>query len=125
MIEHLGAVLPKGKYYIGDPGYVFDKSWDYILEKTDFFRKNKKIFGITNYFVHNTYWGDGTYLDNLGNSYAVSSGLIGIIPFSLIEIDKKLDLKDSFFTIKEFDKLFTVGYYDGEFYFDELKIDTK
>ena len=115
----------KGKYYIGDPGYVFDKNWDYILEKTDFFRKNKKIFGITNYFVHNTYWGDGTYLDNLGNSYAVSSGLIGIIPFSLIEIDKKLDLKDSFFTIKEFDKLFTVGYYDGEFYFDELKIDTK
>ena len=42
-------------------------------KKLIFLEKIKKIFGITNYFVHNTYWGDGTYLDNLGNSYAVSS----------------------------------------------------
>ena len=58
-----------GKYYIGDPCYVFgteengSKSWSDILEDTDFFEKDtltigKKVFDILG---GSTAYGDGAY----------------------------------------------------------------
>ena len=117
-------ILPKGKYYIGDPCYIFDESWSSILEQTDFFRNDNPIFGISNFFVHSTYWGDGTFNDTKGNNFAVDSGLIGILPYELLSIDKVLDEKDTYFLIKEFDSSFAVSYDEGVFIFGDIYIDT-
>lgn len=115
--------LNPGKYYIGDPCYLFDKSWLSILKETNHFKKSKLI-DTTDFFIHNTQWGDGGYQGSDNFIYCVSSGLLGILPFHLINIDNKLDLKDTFFRIITFEKKFECSYNKGVFLFDNIKIKT-
>ena len=77
--------LPAGRYYVGDPCYVFDEKWDYILRNTNFFdgyprgELTEKIWG------HSTKYGDGCYHGDNGRNYAVDAGLIGVVHESLME----------------------------------------
>ena len=42
--------LEKGFYYVGDPGYLFNQSWEQILNDTEYFKKSNvcEIFGKKN-----------------------------------------------------------------------------
>jgi len=123
--------LKKGFYYIGDIGYIFDKTWNKILKETDFFKKeNTKILG-KNCFVNNTKFGDGVYEDEESREYGVDSGLIGCIPIELIDRDNVDNSKsfgcglyNNYAHIFYMEKDFECKFIDGVFVFDKTKIDT-
>lgn len=121
--------LKKGKYYVGDPCYIFNKSWNKVLDDTNYFKNNEivKVFG-KECIVGSTAYGDGTYTDNYGRDYNVDSGLIGVLPVSLISEDKKYTLKQienhKGMHIIEFKEDFEVSISVGVFVFGAIIIDT-
>lgn len=119
--------LKKGLYYVGDPCYIFDKSWQDVLKTTNFFRNNTMIFG-EDCLIGNTAYGDGTYFDQLKNKYFVDSGSIGILPISLINIDKKKTWqqihRSDFMHMHEFTEDFEVSVENGVFKFGNIIINT-
>jgi len=123
------AKLKRGKYYIGDPCYIFDKSWDKILDDTDHFNDGKivTLFG-KECIAGSTAHGDGVYLDNYNREYAVDAGLVGAIPVCLIFVDKCYTLKEinknKEMHIINFKEDFEVSIEDGVFYFGHIIIDT-
>lgn len=77
--------LPPGKYYIGDPCYVFSsKSWAELI-RTDGFDDGPVVFRGRPLWAGHTLHGDGEYLDQFQNSFPVDSGLLGAVPVELIE----------------------------------------
>jgi hypothetical protein len=123
--------MAKGTYYIGDPGYVFDKSWTKVLDLTDDFEKNDGVFtidGETGY-AGSTAYGDGTYIDNHRRRYFVDSGLLSILPVSFLDIDEVFTRESvkkfrgaHLITFKED---FVCDIDDGVFTFGDIVIDTK
>lgn len=117
--------MKKGKYYIGDPCYVFKNSWSNVLKETNYFEdgvtkiQGKKVVG------GNTYFGDGTYKDNKGRKYWVDSGLIAILPISLLEINIAEIEKKEGMHIVNFKESFTAEYKNGIFKFGDITINTK
>lgn len=122
----------KGSYYIGDPCYLFDKSWGDVLHETDFFNqpfkgeckfKGKVVAGGA------TAYGDGVYQDKEGKEYWVDSGMLAILPISLEKIDGKFregrPFKEQGAHIVKFDSDFDVEISDGIFTFGHIIIDTK
>lgn len=86
--------LPPGQYYLGDPCYVIaTEFWDDFCKAIDAADEeypeypgyNGVIFEFQGHkvFVTATNYGDGSYLDNLGNKYGVDAGIIGLIPEAL------------------------------------------
>lgn len=118
-----------GTYYIGDPCYIFNKSWDQILEQTDYFLSEsvENIFGF-NCLVGGTAYGDGTYFDNYGRKYWVDAGLIGILPVELLGIDKcytkeQIETEEGMHIIT-FESDFKAWVSNGHFYFGDININT-
>ena len=122
--------MKAGKYYIGDPCYIFDKSWMKILEKTNFFHP-EGYFTLfeRKCFIGNTAYGDGTYVDNFNRKYAVDAGLLSILPTFLIKIDNKvsrLQIKNSgYMHIVKMEKGFECSVRAGLFKFGPIRIDTR
>lgn len=116
----------KGKYYIGDPCYVFEKSWSDVLHKTDYFRENK-LFGKT-ICGGGTVHGDGIYQDGEARDYGVDAGLIAILPISLLKIDNKETVesvnKSDLMHIIHFKEDFEAWCENGKFQFGHIEIDT-
>lgn len=124
--------MKKGTYYIGDPCYLFDKSWSEVLNETGFFSPDLdgecflrgKLVA-----AGSTAHGDGSYKDNEGRGYWVDSGMIGILPISLEKIDNIFregnPFKDQGAHVIKFDTEFTVEISDGIFKFGSIVIDTK
>lgn len=118
-----------GKYFVGDPCYIFEKSWTDICKSTNYFKNNNvyNFFGEKCY-IGSTYIGDGTYTDNNGKEYGVDAGLIGVLPISLIKIDNVVTEKQieesNFMHIIEFDKDFIAESHHGVFHFGDIIIDT-
>ncbi len=77
-------VVPKGKYWLGDPCYCFKphEKWTEVLKKSDFFEREYKE-GKRISIAFRTTFGDGEYLDEEGNSYPVDAGLIGLTNIKL------------------------------------------
>jgi hypothetical protein len=125
--------LPKGKYYIGDPCYVFShdtKSWEELLELTNYFDGELYEFKGYPIFAYSTAWGDGVYVDNYDRAYGVDAGLIGIVDVRLIEINKddckKLFSRDGIGHIFTFKNEFEIETDEkGWFRFDNIEINTK
>ncbi len=121
--------LKKGKYYVGDPCYIFGKSWDKVLNDTDYFDNGEivKVFS-KDCIVGGTAYGDGIYTDNFGREYNVDAGLIGVLPVSLISIDKIYTIKQiekhKGMHIIDFKEAFEVSISGGIFEFGDIKIDT-
>ena len=59
--------MPAGTYYIGDPCYIFEKSWDKVLNETNYLQ-NDTLFGKP-VCIDSTAYGDGLYTDNFGQDY--------------------------------------------------------
>jgi hypothetical protein len=78
-----------GKYYVGDPCYIFDEHWVEILDQTNFLEDgHHTIFG-ERIFAGGTAYGDGSYSDQYGRHYWVDAGLLAVVPVSLLKIDNK------------------------------------
>ena len=81
----------------------------------------------TQVVAFSTYYGDGCYTDQNGNSFPVDAGLIGLVPISYIEESTQKNLTDyrDLCTLVEFEEdalCFTV---DGILTFGNYIIDTK
>lgn len=86
------AIIPAGKYYVGDPCYAFshdhegNEAWDAILNSSGFFAE--QIQGQWNehtVWASRTMWGDGSYRAIDTNlTFGVDAGLIGVIPEALV-----------------------------------------
>lgn len=85
--------LPPGKYYIGDPCYVFgDDTWQRLLDAAEEGRADSALhvgdvveFEGHKVWSHSTMNGDGEYEDQNGVKYCVDSGTIGVVPIELID----------------------------------------
>lgn len=121
--------LKKGKYYIGDPCYVFNESWSDVLDITHHFYDGDK-YKIKNYTVvgASTAYGDGIYEDNFERKYAVDAGLIAIMPVGILKIDNKITKKEIMKSdrkhIIDFKEDFSVECGHGKFLFGDIEIDT-
>ena len=121
--------MKAGIYYIGDPCYLFDQSWQKILNETNYLEDGKHIIFRETVFCGSTAYGDGCYKDNLGRGYGVDAGLIGILPVSLLDIDKKVsqeEVKNSdYMHIVEMKEDFDCNVHEGIFRFGDIKINTR
>jgi hypothetical protein len=80
--------LPPGKYYIGDPCYVFqDATWDRLLETAleDLQHGEITEFDGRQLWGHATMHGDGVFEDQNGVEYGVDTGTLGAVPIELID----------------------------------------
>ena len=114
--------MPAGRYFVGDPCYMFDKSWMKLLERNNFFETKKVEFCGQYLWGDHTAHGDGGFHDQDSVEYSVDAGLIGVVPMSLCEV-KEETLKDCG-NIVEFDEPFTVKCKDGFFNIGGIMINT-
>lgn len=121
--------LKKGKYYVGDPCYPFNKSWSKILTETDYFKDEEGMrkLGI---YAGGTHFGDGIYLDNEDHEYYVDSGMLGIMDVSKLKLDNTIltasGLGYRIIDFKEdFEIEFDVNNKRGNFKFGNVEIDTE
>jgi len=79
-----------GTYYVGDLCYVInDQNWEVLGEKTHWFQDDDKFeFKGREVFVSSTAYGDGLFRDYQDREYSVDAGLIGVIPFDIIDDNK-------------------------------------
>mgnify|MGYP001593861175 CR=1 FL=1 len=120
--------LKKGKYFIGDPSYLFDASWTKVLNETDFFNNEPSKINGKIVVAGSTAYGDGVYCDNHGREYGVDSGMIGILPISLRTIDTQYTVdeinKSVIMHIVDFKEDFTAECEKGKFKFGDIEINT-
>lgn len=128
------SMLKPGKYWIGDPCYVFphkgpmkDK-WHELLNACNYFEDDMPAVidnGKITVWAAGTAYGDGCYESNFGDNFPVDAGLIGIIPVETIEYlgrtDNNLDRLGKFVT---FDSEFSIQLNAGYFRFGDITIDT-
>lgn len=118
-----------GEYYIGDPRYVFNASWDSVLQQTNSLSSNEETFiGRHKVAGGDTAYTDGVYYDQDGRQYAVDSGILAIMPAVLLNKDKvstKIDIQQSnFMHIVKFENDFEVEVENGVFTFGSVVINT-
>ena len=80
--EHMGFVRSRMGFFIGDPSHVLSKHiyYDIWCDELHFAEGLIHLRGGTCFGVGRTANGDGLYLDDRRNFYAVGSGMFGIIP---------------------------------------------
>ncbi len=112
-----------GRYYVGDLCYVInDEHWDELGEKTNWFQDSDSFeFKGKTVFIAGTAYGDGTYSDNCGLDYSVDAGVIGCIPYEII--DNNFEGEGG--QILDFEKNFIAYEEGGTFYFGNREIYTK
>lgn len=86
--------LPAGRYYLGDPCYVFanHEMWDHVLDNSDFlenfleFGDSTPLLGRGFVAASGTQYGDGEYQSTYhGARLGVDAGLIGLVSQALVE----------------------------------------
>lgn len=79
-------LLNAGVYIIGDPCYNVEEhnKWAELLGD-DYFDKGFGVLEGETVYAFKTLFGDGTYFDVDSFDYGVDSGLIGIMPLSLVK----------------------------------------
>lgn len=115
--------LPAGSYYVGDLCYVFnDDNYNQLLKITDYFQNMNQPVQFNGFpvWAGGTYYGDGNYNDNHGNSYLVDAGIIGI---ASIEVIDESEFHCGILLV--FEQEFEVSYDDGIFQFGDYVLDTK
>jgi len=80
--EHMGFVRSRTGFFIGDPSHVLNKHiyYDIWCDELHFAEGLIHLRGGTCFGVGRTANGDGLYLDDRRNFYAVGSGMLSIIP---------------------------------------------
>jgi len=120
-------MMQPGKYYIGDLCYVMHGEWDEFCKLT--ISGNRVLDGEFNlkdgrrFATFTTRWGDGTYFDELGNSYDVDAGLIGCIRLDDIDFTNPANFVSGG-RVVEFVKEFTTFSSGGVISIGNVSIDT-
>lgn len=114
--------LPAGKYYIGDPCYVFaDKTWDRILESDTELRTGEIVeFEGHQLWAHATFHGDGTYKDQNENEFGVDGSMLGAVPIDAIDEPAG----EEFGTVIDAPNGLEVEYSNGTFWIGPITIKT-
>jgi hypothetical protein len=82
----MNEIIKPSKYFLGDPSLVLpSKILIGIWENVYNLRNGKFSIYNTDFIVHNTYNGDGKYVDTKNREYIINSGVIGLINVDLIE----------------------------------------
>lgn len=88
------AILPAGKYYVGDLCYVLGDLWDevcsLIIVGNDLVGQGEVLTlkNGTKFVYFNTAYGDGTYRDDeLLYSFSVDAGMIGAVLVNAEDVD--------------------------------------
>jgi hypothetical protein len=124
-------MMTKGKYWVGDLCYVLDNDWDEVCgllftkQEGKDSKMNKGEFQLDNgvkFALYGTAWGDGGYLDQIGNVYGVDAGVIGCVKVD--DLYKIGESPASGGHIHTFEKDFETGYDEGTIYFGDLRIET-
>lgn len=128
--------LPSGEYILGDPCYLFpEEVWENLLASK--YSVDEGIFATVGDFpviAFNAAYGDGMYYDQTQLvKIPVDSGLIGVFPFSLVDLlsfhyqEERLEAdewENNYFWI---DSMREFEVYDdgGVLHFGEIVIDTE
>ena len=128
------ATLPAGKWWIGDPCYVFphtgpmENKWDELLNEANFFEEVSYAElddGKIKVWTASTAYGDGRYTGSDGSVFPVDAGLLGIVPQETVDYlgrtDNNLNRCGLFI---EFDESFVAESDGGNFRFGHIRIDT-
>lgn len=128
-------IMPAGKYWIGDPCYVFphdgpmENKWDELLNEVDFFETlsyGEIDDGKIKVWAASTAYGDGHYISSNDKAFPVDAGLIGIVPLETVQyLDKKDCDLDYCGLFIEFKESFVVMSKNGYFTFGNIVIDTE
>ena len=125
-------IVPAGKYWLGDPCYIIkDSHWLQFCNEFSIGENEGNTYitleDNTKILAFSTYHGDGYYLDQHGNGYAVDAGLIGLIPWSYTEKFSKKDSTEYFSlsNVVEFAEETLCFTTDGILTFGNYIIDTK
>jgi hypothetical protein len=116
------VILPKGKYFIGDPCYAVTDNWDAFCDKS-FEKETMTEYKDTPMFCHSTAYGDGLFRGSDKKSYGVDAGIIGVVPMSLVTETDKDELK-RLGTVKTFKEDFKCFYNNGMFFIGKIIINT-
>ena len=124
-------MMPAGKYWIGDLCYVIrDEMWDFVcsnIEWSDGTNRELVLPDGVRIALYGTQWGDGGYDDNVGNSYGVDSGTIGIMPYDEV-IQRRVDETYGHYSevghVHEFKTAFNTSAYRGMISFGDIQINT-
>jgi hypothetical protein len=118
--------LPAGKYYLGDPCYVWpDDLWmDFCHELENSALIDTKGYGYA--VALSTAYGDGVYPGNHGlPDLGVDAGLIGLVPLQyVIEHGEGLETAEKLGAIVEFDTSVEVWDEDGTLHFGAYEVYT-
>ena len=127
-------VLPSGKYWIGDPAYVFpndgpmSNKWDELLEKSNFLEGEMPVElddGKIKVWAAGTAYGDGRYPSSIGFDFPVDSGTLGIIPIEIVAYLNRTDVDlNQLGYILNFKTPFRISVEDGAFTFGHITINT-
>ena len=113
----MNETLPPDKYYLGDPSYVLNNILYYEILGDIYHFKNGKYDLLNNdkfIVMHNTSNGDGIYYDTKNRRYSVESGLIALVPVTLIDNENISNAK-KFGSIFNFEKIIEFTYHKGFF----------
>jgi hypothetical protein len=117
------VVIQAGKYYLGDPCYSLNESWDDILKQSKNFKEPLIDVPEGQILAFKTAYGDGEYPSNAGRKFCVDSGLLGLVPVSLAE--KELQGRQVFNSmIVDFREPALCKKVKGKLYFGRVVIDT-
>lgn len=120
--------FPAGRYFIGDPCYMFKyPTWDELSAKSEWFDNPLVEHNGLYMWATGTAYGDGGYFDQFENEYSVDAGLIGVIPLELFDREDVGDREEWLIScgrIHTFTEDFTVECNDGVFKIGIFEIDT-
>ena len=126
--------LPPGKWWIGDPCYVFPhdgpmaEKWDELLAKSNFLEGEMPVElddGKIKVWAASTCYGDGRYPSSIGFDFPVDAGLIGIIPIETVAYLNRTDVDlNQLGYILNFKTPFCIKAEDGMFTFGHITINT-
>jgi len=77
-------ILPAGRYYIGDPCYVFGDNWGRFL---DTFDAGKTEFDGLKFAACHTAYGDGKF-----GGFPVDAGMLAMIPEAMVQANCPPDM---------------------------------
>ena len=113
---------PAGRYYVGDLCYFKGIDWDAFCAATiDGYKclDGDFVIGGRETWHHDTAYGDGCYLSNVGLDFAVDAGLIGIVALRKGEVAPEGGHEITF------DEPFIPHYEDGTFHIGHVTIWTE
>ena len=112
-----------GKYYVGDLGYAIKdySDWEKLILDTNCFQDESSMYKGHQIFCASIEYGDGTFYDQNDMDYKVCAGMIGVMPFEVVEDSEGADKGQ----VIEFENDFEAYEEDGIFYIGGLEINTR